>query len=186
MISKKIIIYEQDILFEILSEIKDIFNLELYNADKDNLDKLKNEFQNDYLLISNLIEESNNSLLIKNFPIKLNILIETINIKFLKYKFNIQSEFNIKNYILNLNSREIVKDKVKLDLTERETNLIIFLKKSKSAVNVDKLQKEVWLYGSKLDTHTVETHIYRLRKKIRDKFKDDNFIVSTKEGYSIN
>ena len=185
MISKKIIIYEQDILFEILDEIKDIFNFELYKADKDNIVKLKNEFQNDYILISNVIDDSNNCLLIKNFPIKLNKLIEIMNIKFLKNKFNIQSEFNIKNYILNLNSREIVRDKIKLDLTERETNLIIFLKKSGAAVNIDKLQKEVWLYGSQLDTHTVETHIYRLRKKIRDKFKDDNFIVSTKEGYSI-
>ena len=36
-----------------------------------------------------------------------------------------------------------------------------------------------------LDTHTVETHIYRLRKKIKDTFNDDNFIISKKDGYII-
>ena len=75
---------------------------------------------------------------------------------------------------------------MKLNLTEREGNLIIFLNKSTSPVSVDTLQKEVWEYGSELETHTVETHIYRLRKKIKEKFNDNNFIISTKEGYIIN
>ena len=88
-------------------------------------------------------------------------------------------------YNLNLNSRQISKKSVKLNLTEREGNLIIFLNKSTSPVSVDTLQKEVWEYGSELETHTVETHIYRLRKKIKEKFNDNNFIVSTKEGYII-
>ncbi len=87
---------------------------------------------------------------------------------------------------MNLNSRQISKESVKLNLTEREGNLIIFLNKSSSPVSVDRLQKEVWEYGSDLETHTVETHIYRLRKKIKEKFKDDNFIISSKEGYIIN
>ena len=87
---------------------------------------------------------------------------------------------------MNLNSRQISKKSVKLNLTEREGNLIIFLNKSTSPVSVDTLQKEVWEYGSELETHTVETHIYRLRKKIKEKFNDNNFIISTKEGYIIN
>ena len=75
-------------------------------------------------------------------------------------------------------------DKV-IDLTEREINLIIFLSKKKGASKIDELQKEVWDYNSELETHTVETHIYRLRKKIKDKFGDENFITSSKKGYSV-
>ena len=71
-------------------------------------------------------------------------------------------------------------------MTEREANLIIFLNSSSKPVNVDQLQKKVWDYGDELETHTVETHIYRLRKKIKQKFSDDNFIISTKDGYLIN
>ena len=73
-----------------------------------------------------------------------------------------------------------------MDLTEREINLILFLKKSSRPVNINELQKEVWEYGSELETHTVETHIYRLRKKVKEQFKDENFIKSLKEGYLIN
>ena len=72
-----------------------------------------------------------------------------------------------------------------IDLTEREINLIIFLSKKKGASKIDELQKEVWDYNSELETHTVETHIYRLRKKIKDKFGDENFITSSKKGYSV-
>ena len=112
-------------------------------------------------------------------------MVQAINIKFLKDKFNLQSDVNIGAYKINLNSREISKNKVKLSLTERETNLIIYLYKSQNPVKIETLQKEVWEYGSKLDTHTVETHIYRLRKKISEKFNDQNFIKSQKKGYEI-
>ena len=61
-------------------------------------------------------------------------------------------------------------------------NLILFLKQKSDPVKIDELQKEVWEYGSDLETHTVETHIYRLRKKIKEKFKDDNFIISSKKA----
>ena len=104
----------------------------------------------------------------------------------MKNKFNLQSNINIGLYTLNLNSRKITKNDIKLDLTERETNLIIYLNKSKSPVKIDELQKDVWEYSSELETHTVETHIYRLRKKMKDKFGDDQFILSLKNGYKIN
>jgi len=64
--------------------------------------------------------------------------------------------------------------------------LILYLKNSSLPVNINKLEKDVWNYESELETHTVETHIYRLRKKIKDKFNDDNFILSSKNGYKIN
>ena len=104
----------------------------------------------------------------------------------MKNKFNLQSNINIGSYILNLNSRKIIKKDINLDLTERETNLIVYLNKTKSPVKIDELQKDVWDYNSDLETHTVETHIYRLRKKMKDKFGDDKFILSLKNGYKIN
>ena len=70
-------------------------------------------------------------------------------------------------------------------MTERETNIITFLNNAKKPIKISKLQAEVWGHNSKLETHTVETHIYRLRKKINQSFNDNNFITSSKQGYSI-
>ena len=97
-----------------------------------------------------------------------------------------QSNVNINKYILDINSRKLKKTDNELKLTEREIDTIIFLKNKKKPVKVDILQKEVWKYGDDLETHTVETHIYRLRKKIKDTFNDDMFIQSKKDGYTIN
>ena len=91
-----------------------------------------------------------NNLIIENNPLSINKLIEMININFLKIQFNFQSEISIGNYKLDLNSREISKNKSTLDLTERETNLIVFLKNSSKPVKINELQKEVWGYGSEL------------------------------------
>ena len=187
MNSKKIIINENKILFKILDEIKDNFNFDLINIDSKTLKNLKlNKFFD--LLVTFQDDENNDpsSLVIKKFPIKLEKLIQLINIQFLKNKFNLQSDIQVGKYKLNMNSREMIKGSDKLNLTEREINLIIFLFETDMPVRIDKLQKEVWDYNSELETHTVETHIYRLRKKIKDKFKDNNFILSFKDGYKIN
>ena len=84
-----------------------------------------------------------------------------------------------------MNSRTIFKNQKKLNLTEREIDILIFLSKQKEPQKIDILQNKVWNYSSNLETHTVETHIYRLRKKIKDTFNDDNFIISKKDGYII-
>ena len=73
----------------------------------------------------------------------------------------------------------------KLKLTEKEINTITYLSKSNKPVNIDELQEKVWSYQSDIETHTVETHIYRLRKKILNTFNDNNFIISEKNGYQI-
>ena len=73
----------------------------------------------------------------------------------------------------------------KLKLTEKEINTITYLSKSEKPVSIDELQEKVWSYQSDIETHTVETHIYRLRKKIFQSFKDQNFIMSEKNGYQI-
>ena len=180
---KNIIVYKNDTLFNILDEIKDEFNFRLAKFDQ----KKHSEEKKDFLVITN--EEKNtfkNQLILKDLPIKIDKLLEEINLKLLKEKFNYQSDISIGSYKINLNSREISKDNKILGLTEREINLIIFLKNSDVAVKINDLQKNVWEYNPELETHTVETHIYRLRKKIKENFNDDKFIISSKKGYIIN
>ena len=187
MNSKKIIIFDYDILFNILDEIKENLNFDIISCNQKNLNTIIGKLEKDFLIISRKKEKKlKNNLIIENNPLSINKLIEIININFLKIQFNFQSEISIGNYKLDLNSREISKNKSTLDLTERETNLIMFLNNLSKPVKINELQKEVWGYGSELETHTVETHIYRLRKKIKDKFNDDNFIVSLANGYKIN
>ena len=108
-----------------------------------------------------------------------------INIRFLKNKFLDQSHIKIGKYNLDLNSRKISLEDKSLNLTEREINLIIFIKDKKN-VSVKELQKMVWDYSPNLDTHTVETHIYRLRKKMKETFANESFIINTSNGYSID
>tara|TARA_B100000989_G_scaffold237270_1_gene184189 strand:- start:318 stop:881 length:564 start_codon:yes stop_codon:yes gene_type:complete len=184
---KKLIIYEYDSLFNILYEIKENLNFELIRAQEDNFQNIVSNLSSDFLIISKKnLEKINNQIIIGELPVKINRIIELINVQFLKNKFNLQSNINIGFYNLNLNSRKIIKNDIDLDLTERETNIIIYLNKSKMPVKIDELQKEVWGYSSELETHTVETHIYRLRKKMKEKFSDENFISSLKNGYRIN
>ena len=187
MYHKKLIIYEYESLFNILDEIKENLNFETIKANKDNIESIKLDLKSDFLVLSkNNFDKDSNQIILQNLPTKINKLIELINIQFLKNKFSKQSNMNIGPYHLNLNSRKITRENINLDLTERETNLIVYLNKSKLPVKIDELQKEVWEYGSELETHTVETHIYRLRKKMKEKFGDKNFILSLKNGYKIN
>ena len=120
-----------------------------------------------------------------DLPIEINKLVEKINVLLIKQRYKFQSKINIKNYILDLNSRNITINDNSLKLTEREIDIILFLYDHKKPQKVDILQNKVWGYSSELETHTVETHIYRLRKKIKDTFKDDNFILSHDDGYLI-
>ena len=126
-----------------------------------------------------------NSFVLENLPIKLDKLIQTININFLKTNFIKKSDVKIGKYKLDLNSRKIILDNLSLSLTEKEVEMIIFIK-SNSNVTIKELQNNVWGYSSNLETHTVETHIYRLRKKMKDKFGDDVFIQNSQKGYKIN
>ena len=118
-------------------------------------------------------------------PIQINNLIEKLNVQLIKQKYDNQSYIKISNYTLDLNSRIISTSVNKLKLTERETEIILFLNDKKSPQKVNDLQNKVWGFSSDLETHTVETHIYRLRKKISNVFNDENFIISHKDGYLI-
>ena len=186
MNNQTLIIYDFNILFEVLKEIKNYLNFKVVNINKNKLEESKVKNQDNYLIISKkIIKGIDNQITIDQFPIEIPKLIEIINIRFLKKIYNQQSEINLGDYKLNLNSRMIFNKEKNLNLTEREANIIAFLHKLKKPVTVLKLQVEVWGHNSKLETHTVETHIYRLRKKIHDVFKDDNFIKSSKSGYTI-
>jgi len=187
MNNQNLIIYESKILYDILIELSDNINFKIiYLSNKEmNLESLGD--YGDYLVLS--LEKKldiSNQLLLLQFPIKFSKLIEKINLHFLKLKFNKQSKINIGSYIININSRELHLNEIKLKLTEKEVDTIIYLNKNDKPVGITELQEKVWGYQSKLETHTVETHIHRLRKKIKEKFKDDNLIISTKNGYKIN
>ena len=193
MNKQSIIIYDFEILFIILKEIKENLKFEIFDFKKDyKISKLDNSTYGNYLIVakslSNFINkdiEKKKLYLIENLPIKIDKLIEKINIQLLKQKYNYQSEIRINKYKLNLNSREISLNKKLIKLTEKEIDIILFLNENKKPINIDILQKEVWGYNSELETHTVETHIYRLRKKLKDKFNDEEFILSLKKGYQI-
>ena len=140
-----------------------------------------------YLIIcQKKVNNIDNQFVLDSVPIKISKLIEKINIQSLKFQFNEKSKIKIDQYKIDLNSRELILANLTLKLTEKETNIIIYLSKSIDPVSVDQLQFDVWGYRSKLETHTVETHIYRLRKKMLKKFNDNNFILSHKNGYQIN
>ena len=122
---------------------------------------------------------------ILRYPMEIHVLIEKINIQLIKNKYNFQSKLKVKNYFIDLNSRTISNNNNTLKLTEREIDIIFFLNENKDPQKINDLQNKVWRYSSDLETHTVETHIYRLRKKMYDYFKDKKFIISTDKGYFI-
>ena len=101
------------------------------------------------------------------------------------YKFNKNSSIIIKNFILDKNEKKLRHDNLFIAITEREVQLIELLFNEKKPLSKNIILKKIWMYADDADTHTVETHIYRLRKKILDVFKEDNFIVNSKLGYSI-
>jgi len=214
MIKQNINIVGIPILYNILEEIKDNLSFKVKNFNENNdfskflidtkesnknyfivtsidnkdffLKKIKIDLKNTFFLYQkNNNIDSDDSYNIIKYPIDIYNLIEKINIQLIKYKYSFQSKILVKKYSLDLNSRIISKEKNKLKLTEREMEIIIFLNESKTPQKITNLQNKVWGHSSKLETHTVETHIYRLRKKISDSFDDEQFLVSTDNGYLI-
>ena len=193
MIKQNVYIINFNSLYEILYEIKENLSFEI----------IKYENESDFIKDTDLntensliVMKSNSTLLNKNineknffnidiFPLSFKKLLELINIELLKLKFNHQSKIYINGYELNLNSKFFSKDDLSLKLTEKEIAIILYLSDTKKKHSVSDLQKNIWRYSLDMETHTVETHIYRLRKKITDKFKDKNFILSHKDGYFI-
>ena len=192
---QNVFILNYNSLYEILDEIKENLSFTIIKIDnEDDFEKKFDLNRLDYLVISKTDHKLllNNNITDKNFldfidlPLSFKKLLELINIKLIKLKFNQQSKIIIKGYELNLNSKFFSKDNLKLKLTEKEIEIILYLNDKKIKHNVADLQKNIWGYAVNMETHTVETHVYRLRKKISDIFKDEKFILSDKNGYFID
>ena len=182
-------------LYEILDEIKENLSFKIIKFEnEEDFEKKFDLDRLDYLVISktdhkllpNINITDKNFLGFNDLPLSFKKLLELINIKLIKLKFNQQSKITIKGYELNLNSKFFSKGSLKLKLTEKEIEIILYLNDKKIKQNVADLQKNIWGYSVNMETHTVETHIYRLRKKISDLFKDEKFILSHKNGYFID
>jgi len=187
MDKQNLIIFKHNSLYDIMKELEENLNFEIFEATNEKtLNKLKDNLKNYLIITPKKMNNMNNQFMLDQKPIKLTKLIERFNVQFLKVNFIEKSELNIGKYKIDLNSRELISNKNALKLTEKETNILIYLSKSNNAVGIDQLQSEVWQYHSNLETHTVETHVYRLRKKIFKTFNDENFIISKKNGYQIN
>ena len=195
MAKQTVHIIDFEILYNIFDEIKDYLEFQIFHyKNEENFLNTNNLNLNDSLILvkSNKKVFLNNDKIdrkkifsISKYPITIDKLVELLNVNLIKQKYNYQSNIDINNYVLDLNSRTITKNNEILKLTQKEIDIILFLNDYKKPQKVNVLQNKVWGYSLELETHTVETHIYRLRKKINDKFKDSNFILSNDEGYFI-
>jgi len=189
MSKQKVLIFKIPELFKILNELKNYLNFTIYSfSEEEDLFSFKKKKNSNYLIITdsnNEVKDEKFQLMLNKFPYSIYSIVEKINVALLKQKYSDQSDILIGKYSIDINSRSIKNTSETLKLTQREIQIILFLKQSRSPQNIENLQKKVWGHNSNLETHTVETHIYRLRKKISEKFKDNNFINSTKKGYTI-
>ena len=195
MLNQNIHIINFKPLFYILEEVKTTLNFEIFHyssqetfldfADKNNLENSLILKEKNYILKDHINVNKKQIIELPEKPQSIIKLIEFFNIAFLKQKYSSQSNIEIKNYSLNFNSRVFSKNQKKLKLTQREIDIILFLNQNSISQSINTLQTRIWKYETDLETHTVETHIYRLRKKIKDTFNDDNFIVSSEKGYTI-
>ena len=202
-----ILIYGPESFFSTLNELKNFlkFNL-IYN--KNDLSEIKKNLHgfifHEQFLQNNKLENIYNSsdcfkilatnkkkIELKNFDNILNLPTSIKEINDLvdkcdaKKQFNKNSSIIIKSYFLDKNEKKLKKDNKFIMLTEKEIRLLEILLKKDKAISKESILSLVWNYSLESDTHTVETHIYRLRKKISDKFSDENFIINNKEGYYI-
>ena len=194
MIKQNVFIINYNSLYEILYEFKENLSFKIikYENEDDFINSSNLDMANSLIIskfkripLSNKNVSEKNLLNFDSFPIVLNKFVELINLQLIKLRFNNQSKINIKGYELNLNSKFFSKDNSLLKLTEKEIEIILYLNEAKIKHNVLDMQKNIWGYSANIETHTVETHIYRLRKKISDKFSDNNLILSHQDGYYI-
>ena len=157
------------------------------------VDVLKDKKQKEYINKDNLIkiclckskdfkDNFDASLKLPTTLKEINLIVESTAAK---KKFTKNSSIEIKNYLLNKNERKLSKSDNFIILTEKEVQLLELFLRSKKPLSKDTILSSVWNYSTDADTHTVETHIYRLRKKINDRFMDEKFILNCKEGYHL-
>ena len=205
-------IFGSKIFLEIINEVKlfSKFKIKYY----ENLDLCVKDAEKETQLVVFFVNESNknffNKIKINNFPSILiakssipenkfsNELVEQLSMPFsildfkkkivvliAKNKFKKNSLIHLRDYVIDKNERKIKKNNLELHLSEKEINCLILFSKGKKPINKSLLLKNVWYYSSASETHTVETHIHRLRKKILKKFGDGDFIKNNNQGYYI-
>jgi len=205
-------IFGSKIFLEIINEVKlfSKFKIKFY----DNLDLCIKDAEKESQLVVFFVNELNKNFLgkikINNFPLILVVestaiknqlsgeLIEQLNIPFTIFEFKrkiisliAKNEFkknsliHLRGYIIDKNERKIKKGNLELQLSEKEINFLILFTKKKEPISKNLLLKNVWNYSTGSETHTVETHIHRLRKKILKKFDDRDFIKNNNKGYYI-
>ena len=200
-------IFGNQIFFEIMRElklfsqfkIKHYENLDLCIKDADKENQLVVFFTNPFNTIkidnfpSILIIESSNPInkLSGDLNVQLKMPFRILDFKkkiislISKNEFKKNSLIHLNDYIIDKNERKIKKDNLELKLSEKEVNFLILFSKNKEPISRNFVLKNVWKYSSETETHTVETHIHRLRKKFLDKFNDKNFIKNNNKGYYI-
>ena len=186
MSQQNLIIYQFTSFYKIFKEIEKELNFNIIEAiDEKSLRVILRDLKDYIIIAKKSYLNISNQLIVDKYPINISKVIEKINLELLRKKFNDQSQIKVKNYLIDLNARQIIFENKKLKLTEKEVNTIIYLSKAQNPISPMELQKNVWGYQSNLETHTVETHIYRLRKKFLDIFDDNSFILSINNGYKI-
>jgi len=191
-----------------LEELKDYLNFKLTFADKeinketlnnhdvlilhqdgllgDSLEKLLKGSKKIKILVSNKSDKKKDQFNeIISLPLKISDLNQIVENAVTKKNFNKNSSILIKQYKLDKNEKKLIKNKNYILLTEKEIQLLELFLDNKKPISKNIILKEVWKYSTSADTHTVETHIYRLRKKIKSKFSDENFILNNKDGYLL-
>ena len=196
MVNQKLYIINLSNFYDVINELKEHIGYKILKFDSKEIffDKFKSKtvsiensilvvHEKDYNFFIKHVKED--QIIIFKPPVNFFTFIENLNVRFIQKKYQEQSNINVKDFFLDVNSRELKKNKLTLKLTEREIDMILYLNNSKGPVSVETLEKEIWQHSSDLETHTVETHIYRLRKKIKSEFGNDDLIKSDKDGYTI-
>ena len=211
MTNLTISIFGNKIFFDIINEIKLFSNFQTkYYEDLDECIVQSNKYHHVIVYFfdpknENLFKEKGNNtpilFIIENSEKKNNLnsdLEDKLNMPFsikdfykkiislsAKAEFKKNSIINLNGYLIDKNERKIKKNNIDLQLSEKEINFLILFSENKKPINKNLVLKKVWNYSSNTETHTVETHIHRLRKKILKKFSDNDFIKNNKEGYYI-
>ena len=165
--------------YEVLLVHEDFLNKNIDNKLLQQTNKIKILVFSSKNNISNIFSEQ------LSLPTNIKDLNKVVENSIAKKNFNKNSSIKIKNYILDKNEKKLAKFDDYILLTEKEIQLLELFLISKKSINKSEILDKVWQYSSDADTHTVETHIYRLRKKIKAKFSDENFILNDKNGYLL-
>ncbi len=191
-----------------MKELKDHLNFELTTIDKDiedvSLEKFEVLFCHEEFLKDNsslnflkkinkikILAFNSNNLDFALFTDKVSLPTTVKDINFViensivKKNFSKNSSIKIKDYILDKNEKKLIINKKFVLLTEKEIQLLELFLGNSQPINRNKILNQVWKYSKDADTHTVETHIYRLRKKVKSEFGDDDFILNEKDGYTL-